>query len=71
MPENKGKAVRRLRKWNPLRPFKGKIPEEVSDLSRAAYAAYRREKMRSPGTILKTISYKDWRKARKEAARPE
>lgn len=73
MPENKEKAAKKLRRWNPLRLFKGKIPEKDSDLSRAAYGAYRREKGRSPETILETMSYTDWKKARKihkKAARP-
>lgn len=71
MPDKKGKAAKRLRKWNPLRLFKGKIPEEDSALTKAAYAAYRRKKMINPETILETMSYPDWRKARRKAARPK
>ncbi len=61
----------KLRKWNPLKLFKGKIPDKRSDLSRAAYAAYRREKGRDPKTVLETVSYDKWRKTRKKTARPE
>ena len=54
-----------------LKFFRGKVPFKESDPQRAAYAAYRRKMAKDPETLLETIPYKDWTKARKEAARPK
>ena len=74
MPEDIVELAKTLRKWDIgkyFRPKTPKIPKEDPNLSRTAYATYRKGKTRSPEAILKTLSYNQWRKARKEAARPK
>lgn len=67
----KSKAVTRLKKWNPLKLFKGKVLKEDNIHTKAAYTSYKRGKTKSPETVLNTMSYSDWRKSRKKTARPE
>ena len=43
MSESKA-AVARLKKWNPLKLFKGKVLDEDSGHTKAAYASYKRGK---------------------------
>ena len=62
--------AKRLRKWNPLRLFKSRA-SEGSYLEKPTYAKYRRDMARDPETILKTLSFKDWKKSRKGVARPK
>ena len=70
MPEDISRAVKRIRKWSPLRPLKSKRIPEGSYLEKIAYAKYRKEKMLSPEALLKTMTFSDWRKTRRGAARP-
>lgn len=71
MPEDISKATKRIRKWSPLKPLKSKKIPEGSYLEKIAYAEYKRKKMLSPEALLKTISFSDWRKTRRGAARPK
>lgn len=70
MPEYENKAAKRLRKWNPLKLLKDKVIPKGSYLEKTAYAKYKKQKARSPETILKTKSFSKWKKTRKEAAKP-
>ena len=70
MPKAISKATKRIRKWNPLRSLKSKRIPKGSYLEKIAYAKYRREKLLSPEALLKTVSFSDWRKTRRGAAKP-
>ena len=62
---------KRLRRWNPLRLFRSKSKaSKGSYLEKPEYAKYRRDMARDPETVLMTLSFKDWRKSRKGAAKP-
>lgn len=64
------KAVKRLRKWNPLKVFRNKAIPKDSYLEGPAFAKYRREMAADPETVLKTKSFSNWQKSRKKTARP-